>query len=551
MPGLFEPLRIGEVEIRNRIVMSPMISNLASPAGYPTDEHIMYLSERTGAGLILTEYTYVNRTDSRGSLNELGLYDDELIPKFRRLTEVIHALGSKIFVQLVHVGRKTRREVIWGNTPLCPSPSPLMDQVKEMTQEDVKKVVSDFAGAARRAERAGFDGVELHGAHGYLIAQFLSPALNKRGDKYGDGVAFLEEVLDSVRAATDIPVGLRISVTEFDESGLAPETVAKIVKRVESKLDYLHLSAGRDGPLGSSMPFYYRRPSFIEEASIVRRQVRLPLLLVGSVITRRDAEEVLKVADAVVVGRQMLADPQWPEKIRSQKPFRPCIRCNQSCRGLVYREVRCDVNPRLGWEILPPPPPGRGEVTVVGGGVMGMEAALVLAERGFQVELVEKGERLGGQLLQLMDPWKVQEFKALLDYYAEELERLSVLVKKGKEWEGHGDRVLLAVPTETQPPFQEIKGKRILVDSNLYAYQDYTFRWAKDNEVFITLRSLQELDPARRYLLTQRYSEVGVKIVEKPIEAEVKFQDFRRDQPSIGSSVRRGYWIARNFMARN
>ncbi|MEM3317599.1 MAG: NADH oxidase, partial [Metallosphaera sp.] len=163
---ILEPFRIRDVEVRNRVVLSPMISNLGTPQGYPTEEHIAYLSRRTrSAGLIITEYTYVNKRDARGSPNELGLYDDELVPKFFRLTDAIHGRGSKVFVQLVHVGRKTRRSVIWGNDPIAPSPIQLMDPVREMTEDDIQRVINDFVKAGERAERAGFDGIEIHGAH--------------------------------------------------------------------------------------------------------------------------------------------------------------------------------------------------------------------------------------------------------------------------------------------------------------------------------------------------------------------------------------------------
>lgn len=348
---LLEPFSIKDIEFKNRVVMSPMITNFATPEGYPSEEHIMYFVRRASAGLLITEYTYINKIDARGSPNQLGLYDDELVPKFARLTEAIHNMDSKIFVQLVHAGRKTRRSLIWENQPIAPSNLPLLDPVKEMTEDDINRVITDFIKASERAEKSGFDGIELHGAHGYLIAQFLSPAPNKREDKYKDGVIFLEELIKEIRRVVSIPVGMRISVTEFDPQGLTPQLVSNIIKRVENLLDYVHLSAGRDGPLGGSSSFYYQRPSYLEEAKVVREAVKLPLLLVGSVSTPDDAEKVLEVADAVVLGRQILADPDWVNKLEENLPIRPCIRCNQLCRLLSTREVRCDVNPELGWEL--------------------------------------------------------------------------------------------------------------------------------------------------------------------------------------------------------
>ncbi|QGA54106.1 NAD(P)-binding protein [Sulfolobus sp. E5-1-F] len=547
---LLEPIRVGDVILKNRIAMSPMISNLGTPEGYPSDAHIAYLAERAKGevGLIITEYTYVNHIDARGSVNELGMYSDELTPKFMRLTELIHALGSKIFVQLVHVGRKTRKDIIWGNKPIAPSPIPIMDEVREMTKEDIERVKNDFINAAIRAKRAGFDGIELHGAHGYLLAQFLSPATNKRSDKYKDGVKFVEEILKGIKEKAKITVGIRISVTEFDNEGLTPEIVAEIGKRLEKAgIDYIHLSAGRDGPLGSSMPYYYKRLAFLEEAKIVRDAVNIPIFLVGSIITPEEAIKAREIADVVVLGRQLLADPYWLEKAKRDLPIRPCIRCNQSCRGVVYKEVRCDVNPELGWELLPPLEKGKGEVIVVGGGVMGLEAARVLALRGFTVTLYEQTNKLGGQFLLYKDPWKVKEFQELINYYERELRRLNVEVKLNSKMECSD--CIMAIPDYEIPKMPDVKGEKVLIDSNLYVYHDYAFELAKYNEVYMTERSFKGLDRTREYLLRKELSEIGVKFLEdrNSIKFDVEIHNIVDDQPSIGKAVQRGYWLGRTF----
>lgn len=540
---ILEPFSIKDLELKNRVIMSPMITNLGTPEGYPTEEHIRYFVRRASAGLLITEYTYVNKVDARGSPNQLGIYDDELIPKFARLTEAVHNMDSRIFIQLVHVGRKTRKSLIWGHDPIAPSNIPLLDSVKEMTEDDINRVIMDFVRASERAEKSGFDGIEIHGAHGYLIAQFLSPATNKRNDKYKDGVLFLEDLLKEIRRSVGIIVGLRISVTEFDPQGLNPDMVAKIVSRVENLLDYVHLSAGRDGPLGGSSSFYYQRPSYVEEAKTVRKATKLPLLLVGSVSTLEDAEKVLEVADGVVLGRQLLADPDWVIKVKKGLPIRPCIRCNQLCRLLSTREVRCDVNPELGWENLPLMK-GEGKVKIVGGGIMGLETARVLALRGFEVSIYEKSDRLGGQLNQIIDPWKKAEFNRLIRYYEEELKRLGIKVYLGRE-EKEGD--IIAVPKETQPAFREYKGMKILVNSNLYAYQDYIFEWTKYNEVYVTENVFKGLDRNRSYLLQQKYRDLGVTFVKGDVKADIIINDVRKTQSSIGYSIAKGYWTAMYF----
>ena len=541
---ILEPLRVRDVTLNNRVVMAPMITNLATPEGYPSEEMIAYFVRRRSVGLMITEYTYVNKMDARGSPNQLGLYHDELIPKFARLTEAVHNVGSKIFVQLVHVGRKTRRNLIWGNEVIAPSDIPLIEPVKVMTKDDINRVIDDFVKASERAEKSGFDGIELHGAHGYLIAQFLSPATNKRDDEYRDGVLFLEEILTEIRRVVSIPVGLRISATEFDPLGLTPDLVGKVISRVKDKLDYVHISAGRDGPLGGSSSFYYKRPSYLEEARIIRDYVKdLPLFLVGSVTTVEEADKVLEIADAVVLGRQILADPDWVVKVKEGKPIRYCIRCNQLCRLLSTREVRCDVNPELGWEILPPMEKGEGLVRVVGGGLSGLEASRVLSLRGFQVELYEISDKLGGEVNEYRDPYKKMEFGRILHYYERELKRLGVKVRLSSTTE---DADLVMIPTESQPKFTQYKGVRILVDSNVYAYQDYVFEWVKYNEVYVTDNIYMGLDRNRAYLLREKYKELGVRF-EKPDKVEVIIRDIRREQPSIGKAISKGYWSARSF----
>ncbi|GAY26005.1 NADH oxidase [Desulfurococcaceae archaeon AG1] len=556
---LFSSITIGSVRIRNRIAMAPMISNLATPEGYPSDAHIAYLAERAkgGVGLIFTEYTYVNRIDARGSLNQLGLYSDELIPKFRRLTEAVKAHGSRIFVQLVHAGRKTRRNIIWGNTPIAPSPIPLLDDVREMSLEDIARVKRDFAEAALRAERSGFDGIEIHGAHGYLVAQFLSPATNKRSDAYRDGVRFVVELVEEMRSRVSIPIGIRLSVTEFDPQGLNPQMVAEIVSRLEKEagLDYIHLSAGRDGPIASSMPFYMPRTPLIEDAKIVRRVTKLPLLLVGSVIDPEDALRVLEVADMVVLGRQLLADPAWPAKVARRLPIRPCIRCNQLCRAITLSEVRCDVNPELGWEAFSHLERGSGEVSVIGGGLMGLEAARILALRGFDVTLYEKSHRLGGQLNLYRDPYKAREFGLLVDYYEKTLRMLGVKIVLGVEKRCEEDEdCIYAVPEEEPPKMPEIKGGRILIDSNLYPYHDYAFELAKYNEVYMTRRSLRDLERSRAFLMEKKLTELGVIFIEESGEGskyDLVISEFRREQPSIASAIRRGYIAGKYYGSLN
>jgi NADPH-dependent 2,4-dienoyl-CoA reductase/sulfur reductase-like enzyme len=348
----------------------------------------------------------------------------------------------------------------------------------------------------------------------------------------------------------NITLGIRLSVTEFDNEGLNPEMVAEISKRLEKAgIDYVHLSAGRDGPLSSSMPFYYNRVSFLKEAKVVKDNINIPLFLVGSIITPEEAIKAREVADVVVLGRQLLSDPYWLIKSIKGLPIRPCIRCNQSCRGVIYKEVRCDVNPELGWELLPPLERGKGEVEVVGGGVMGLEAARILALRGFSVTLYEQNDKLGGQFLLFKDPWKIKEFNELIRYYEKELGRLGVVVKLNVKKKCENDNCIEALPDYEVPEFPEVKGERILIDSNIYAYHDYAFELAKYNEVYMAERSLQGLDRTRQYLLRENLLKLGVRFLDNinGIKFDLEIHKIVDDQPTIGKAIQRGYWIGRSF----
>ena len=248
-----EPGRIGDLEIRNRLVMAPMISNLANPEGNTNENHIAYLEERAagGTGLIITEYTYINSINSRGGRNQSGVYNPDFIPKFRRLTDRIHSHGAKTFVQLVHAGGKafldTNRE-----GPMAPTSTDYVGYTpREMTLEDIENVIKDFVRGAKFAANAQFDGIELHGAHGYLIQEFLSPALNRREDRYGGStenrIRFPQEIIDAIKSEVKIPVGIRLSLYEDDPDGYTPEYGLEVAETLKG-IDYAHFSAGRFAP---------------------------------------------------------------------------------------------------------------------------------------------------------------------------------------------------------------------------------------------------------------------------------------------------------------
>ncbi|MEM2615403.1 MAG: NADH:flavin oxidoreductase, partial [Thermoplasmatales archaeon] len=289
-----EPGIIRNVKTKNRIVMAPMISNLANQDGSSNDVIASYLAERAkgGAGIIITEYTYIDNINSRGSRNQLGAYSFSLVPKLKRITEGIHNFGALAFMQLVHAGGKA----LWGENaenPMAPSSVDYLGKKpREMKKTDIDRVIDAFANAAKVARYAGFDGVEIHGAHGYLIHQFLSPTLNLRCDEYGGSfekrLKFPQDVIDAIRETGDFPVGIRLSLYEDDPRGWSEEYGLKVAESLKG-IDYVHFSAGNFYPPGSSASFYSPRTHILER---LHRRPGITTMLVGSITSREDVERV-------------------------------------------------------------------------------------------------------------------------------------------------------------------------------------------------------------------------------------------------------------------
>ena len=508
-----EPGMIGRVRIKNRIAMAPMISNIANPDGSTNDNHITYLEERArgGTGLIITEYTYVDGRNARGSWNELGAHRKEFVPKLRRLTDRVHMHGSKIFMQLVHAGGKAGREMN-VQEPMAPSAVDYLGSTpREMTAGDIDQLIEDYIKAAEIAHKSKFDGIELHGAHGYLIQEFLSPALNRRSDRYGGSlenrIRLPQEILSGIKDRIDIPVGIRLSLYEDDEDGYGPDYGLKTAEGIEG-LDYVHFSAGRFAPPGSSSSFYG------DSLHIFRRLPRKPditTMIVGSVLSQQDVETALEKVDFVSVGRALLADPYFAKKvITSRGSIRPCIRCNQACRDISLGEVRCTVNPGTGYENLREPVKKlTGDIAIAGSGVKGLEAALMASSTGLKVTLYEMRDSIGGQLLDIRDEKKKTEFGRLVTYYESILKRKGVEIVTGTEYSGDG---LYCLPDVSYPDI-ESSGK-VSIDSDVYKYHDAALYLAENHEVEMSRRSLRSLDRTRRSEYVRKAESLGIKFVD-------------------------------------
>jgi 2,4-dienoyl-CoA reductase-like NADH-dependent reductase (Old Yellow Enzyme family)/thioredoxin reductase len=476
---LFEPFQIKNVNLRNRIVMPPMGSRLALPDGAVSETLINYYEERArgGVGLIIVEYSYIDDKASKAIPGQLGVYDEKLIPLLNELAERIKAYGARVGLQINHAGRATSKAII-GRKPLSPSALtvPRGDEMtEELTIEEIEEIIEAYGEAARRTKAAGFDLVEIHGAHGYLICQFLSPLTNKRTDKYGsERAVFALEVLKRVRekVGEDFPIGFRISADEYIDGGITLELSKNYAKRLaEGGADYIHVSGGTIVTVDKFIsPMYYPPGGLVYLAEEIKKDVKLPIITVGSIVDPLFAEKILLdgKADLVSMGRALIADPELPKKAVEGRleDIRPCIRCNEGCYSRLreFKTQRCTVNPLVGrekrLEVTPANSPKN--ILVVGGGPAGMEAASIAALRGHKVTLFEKEKELGGQLrIASALPIKA-DIKKLLDFLSKQIKKLDIKVELDREI--HSETIgkirpdAVIVATGATPFFPDIPG---------------------------------------------------------------------------------------------
>ena len=444
---VFSPGRIGSLSLENRLVVPAMTSLLSDPDGVPTEEMMAYYARKAmgGWGLIITENIRV-APHGGASVRLPGLWEDRQIPGHRALVRRVHDAGGKLCAQIYHAGPQASRAVS-GVQPTAPSAlclSGYSEVPRELTEEEIRVLVADFASAARRAVEAGYDAIELHGAHGYLIGRFLSGRSNKRTDRYGGTLEgrnqFLREILTAVRAEIGpaFPLLLRLSASEYIEGGITPaETAVTAMMAEKLGADAIHCSAGTVETNYRIIPPSAVAPgAYADNAAGIKACVDVPVIAVGRVNDPLTAEQILRSgkADFVSMGRASLADPDLPAKARAGRAdqINRCIGCVQGCIGenKKGRHCTCLVNPTAGYETeLTVTPAERPlKVTVVGGGVAGAETAIVAAMRGHRVELFEASDRLGGQWIAASIPPGKADFAAFLKWQAYMLERLGVTV---------------------------------------------------------------------------------------------------------------------------
>ena len=416
--NLFSPMHIGAIEVDNRIALAPMANYMSDARGTMTQPQIDFMEARAkgGAGLLIMGSIYVQHPHARFGVGQLGLYEDSLIPGYKRMVEAVKAHGAKVAAQVHHAGRQTSSAAIEGQQPVAPSPIPIggkySDRPRELSVAEIQDVIDDYVQTALRCKEAGFDAIEVHCAHGYLPCEFMSPLSNKRSDEYGgdfDGrMRFPMELLEAVRKAVgeDMPVWCRIVGSELREGGLTIEDTTRIAKRlVEGGAAAISVSRGIAPYYWTVSNYYHELGHSVPYAETIKAEVDVPVMVAGRIIEPGQAEEILTngQADIINLGRALIADPEWPNKAAAGRveDIRSCISCNKGCHDpkKSVRHTICLVNPDAGreGELTLTPAEERKNVLIVGGGPGGLEAARVAALRGHDVWLYEKKDRLGGR----------------------------------------------------------------------------------------------------------------------------------------------------------
>ena len=555
---LFNPIDIGQMHVKNRIVFPALGTRFASAIGEATQRDVDHYRARAagGAGLLVVPWVLVD-TRLGKKIGRLRLDSDEYIRGLHEVVDVVHRNDAKIAIQLAHPGRAMTPEETPDGVAVSASEfysEPFKTKARALSIGEIDYLIDAFASAANRAKKAGFDAVEYHGANGYLIAQFLSPLVNKREDEYGGDrlrrMNFLLEIVERTREGVgrDYPLMVRISGDEFVEGGLTLEDNKYIAgKLADSGVDCIDVTMGIVESYHKSMPpMAVPRAAYVYLAEGIKSVVDVPVIAAGRINTPLLADRLLqeKRTDLVAMGRALLADPELPNKARrgAFEDIIPCIACNR-CEMATSDNlpIRCAVNPRVGRErdYLVTKAEKKKHVCVVGGGPAGMSAATVAALRGHQVELYEKQDQLGGQLRLAGIPPHKEELTGLLAYLELQLRKAGVRIFLGCEFthdllqKNKPDVVIVATgATPIKPKIagvegsnvlqawdilkgHDTKGKIVVVGAGCQGCETAEYLAAKGKNVTI-VEMLPELawdmEPFTRIFLLERFQKYGIKV---------------------------------------
>lgn len=447
--ALFSPIQIKDVCVNNRTVMTPMGTNFGETNGEMSFLHINYYEQRAqgGLGMIIVENACVKYPEGSNGTTQIRIDHDNYIPRLYKLCESVHKYGTKIAIQLNHAGASALESRI-GMQPVSASnlPNKLGGAApRPLSIEEIESIADDYAAAAKRAQIIGFDMVEIHAGHSYLISQFLSPLTNNRTDEYGGSpenrARFAKLVLSKVREAVGprFPIIVRISADEMLEGGNTLEDTLQLLEYFQEEADIIDVSSALSDSIQYQIDANYLPDGWRSYmAKAVRDKFNKPVITTGNIRDPKVANEIVEsgTADFIGMGRQMIADPAWPNKVKygHEDDIRKCISCNIGCAGHrigLNRPIRCTVNPAVNseWDYYKQKVKKPCNVVVVGGGSAGLEAACTAAEVGCTTFLIEKESQLGGlsrKISQIPEKYRVAFFPDWLEHRASKLDNLFV-----------------------------------------------------------------------------------------------------------------------------
>ena len=492
-PHIFSPLTVKNMTIKNRIVMMPMGTNYGEQNGEMSFLHINYYEQRAkgGTGLIIVENASIDSPQGSNGTTQLRIDHDNYLPRLFKFCENIHRYGTKIAIQINHAGASAISSRI-NMQPVSASDVPSKEGgeiPRPLSKEEILHIVKKYGEAAKRAQTAGFDAVEIHAGHSYLISQFLSPITNKRTDEFGGSVEnrtrFCRMVIDEVRKQVGpfFPIMLRLSADELMKGGNTLEDTLEYLDYLQEEVDIFDVSCGLNGSIQYQIDANYLPDGWRSYmAKAVKEKFNKPCISMGNIRDPKVAERILADGDADLIGmgRGLIADPAWVNKVATghECDLRKCISCNVGCAGNrigVNRPIRCTVNPSvLEGDVYKKQHVNKNcNVVVIGGGTAGLETACTAAEVGCNTFLLEKGSELGGLaslISRIPAKNRLADFPHYLMHRAEQLENLYIF----KNTEGTPENIrkfhpnIIVSSTGSAPLLPPIAGLKDRIDNENY-----------------------------------------------------------------------------------